>query len=215
MSRSSNILNLDIGDFFGVGRYDVPTIKAIRAEEIAGIKKYIGFNYCLSNRTPSQDTAVHFFLDDYQFERIWNNPSAYVEKLRKYGAVISPDFSVYSDMPLALKIYNHYRKQWIGAYLQKQGVKVIPCVRASTDERSLGFFLDGIPHGGVVCISSMWTSKPDAKKYFIEKEFKIMNQKLEPEKILMYGKIPDELKGIKNIERIPTFCERFKNGKRD
>ena len=37
-----------------------------------------GFNYVLS--TKRRDAGVHFFLDDYQFERIWDDPMAYMGK---------------------------------------------------------------------------------------------------------------------------------------
>ena len=35
----------------------------------------MGFNYC--KRATRFDCGVHFFIDDYQFERLWNKPQAY------------------------------------------------------------------------------------------------------------------------------------------
>ena len=64
------------------------------------------------------DKFVHFFIDDYKFESMWNNPEPRIEKLKKHKAVLAPNFSVYTEMPVALKIYNTFRSRWCGAYLQ-------------------------------------------------------------------------------------------------
>ena len=206
--RVENILNLAIASYDGVGKYDIPQLDPIFTEDIGEIREWIGFNYVLSDDEP-EGKAVHFFIDDYQFERLWNNPEKYVEKLKQYEAVLTPDFSPYGDMPMATQIYNHYRKHWVGKYLQQQGVKIIPTIRASTDRRSFEWYLDGEPKGGVVCISSMWTKTSESKAYFLE-EFNTMKKALKPEKIFVYGGEIEELKGV---EYIDTFCrKRFDNG---
>lgn len=205
----SNILNLEKRQFNGVGKYDIPEIMPVHADEIGVINEWIGFNYVMTDKNP-QGKAVHFFIDDYQFERVFNQPEKYVEKLRQYVAVLAPDFSPYGDMPLATQLYNHYRKHWVAAYWQECGIKVIPTIRASTDERSLEWYLDGEPENSVVCISSMYTHDENARNYYIN-EHNNMVQKLNPEKIFVYGKIIDGTVG--NIERIPTFSERrFRHG---
>ena len=198
-----NILNLANGNFDGVGKYDIPELEPIYVEELGEIKEWIGFNYVLSDKEP-EGKAVHFFIDDYQFERLWNNPEKYVEKLKRYEAVLTPDFSPYGDMPHATQIFNHYRKHWVGRYLQMRGVKIIPTIRASTDERSFEWYLDGEPKGGVVCISSMWTANKEAKDYFL-REFNQMKKTLKPEKIYVYGNEVAELKGV---EYIQTFTRK-------
>ena len=61
--------------------------------------------------TKRQDCAVHFFLDDYQFERIWRQPEKYLPVLKRFQCSLSPDFSLFADMPLPLQIYNTYRNR--------------------------------------------------------------------------------------------------------
>lgn len=207
--RVANILNLEIAQYEGVGKYDIPPLEPIKS--IPDITEWIGFNYVLSDKTPSKNKGVHFFIDDYQFIRIWNNPDAYVDKLSKYGVVIAPDFSPYGDMPLATQIFNHYRKHWVAKYLQERGVNIIPCIRASSDERSLDFYLEGEPKGGVVCISSMWVSKSKELRDYFMREYNTMYDTLKPSKILIYGTEVDGLRG--NIEYIETFTsKRWNNG---
>ena len=42
------------------------------------------------------------FLDDNQFERIWNRPARYVNMLKRYECVLTVDFSLYTDMPMSI-----------------------------------------------------------------------------------------------------------------
>lgn len=208
--RVSNILNLDRAQFPGVGAFDIPMLRPVY--DLPPIKEWIGFNYVLSDTNP-EGKAVHFFVDDYQFERVWAAPERYLDRLKRYVCIATPDFSPYGDTPLVCQMFNHYRKLWVGRWFQDHGVTVIPTVRASTDERSLEWYLDGIPEGGAVIISSMWTHKPEAREYFY-REYNTMFDKLNPCKVFLYGKRLDGLRG--NIEEIETFSQRrfSKNGKR-
>lgn len=199
--RVADIENLGKGSYAGEGYYDIPIIEPVF--ELPEIKEWIGFNYVMSDESP-EGKAVHFFIDDYQFERIWNNPEKYVEKLRQYVCVASPDFSPYGDMPNALQIYNHYRKHWVAAYLQQHGVTVVPTIRASTNPKSFDWYLDGEPKNSIVVISSMWTGKEDIQPIF-EREYNTMYENLNPCKIFVYGKETIPLKG--NVEYIKTFSE--------
>ena len=203
-NKVEGILNLNKATFPGVGKYDIPQLAPVYENEIGEIKEWIGFNYVLSDKEP-EGKAVHFFIDDYQFQRLWNSPEKYMEKLARYEAVLTPDFSPYADMPLATQIFNHYRKHWVGALMQEYGVKVVPTIRASRDERSLDFYLDGEPKGGVVCISSMWTSDDEAREYFL-REYETMRKTLKLEKIYVYGNEVEGLKG--NIEYIQPFTRK-------
>ena len=72
----------------------------------------IGFNYAKSSK--QHNVGIHFYLDDYQFERIWNKPEDYIEILKQYECIFSPDFSLYLDMPMPMKIWNIYRSRQIG-----------------------------------------------------------------------------------------------------
>ena len=199
-----NILNLGISQFPGVGKYDIPQIKPVY--ELPEIDEWVGFNYVMSDKDPA-GKAVHFFVDDYQFERVWNKPDVYLNKLSQYECVLAPDFSPFGDMPLATQIFNHYRKHWVAAYWQQNGITVIPTIRASTDPRSFDFYLDGEPQGGIVAYSSMWV-REDRKEIFdcAVKEFETMKKVLDPSKVLVYGKTFDFMG--KNIERIEKFTEK-------
>ena len=38
--------------------------------------------------------GLHFFLEDYRFEAVWNRPGQALKGLRPYGAILTPDFSL-------------------------------------------------------------------------------------------------------------------------
>ena len=69
--KVENILNLGKANYNGVGKYDIPELDATFIEDVGEIREWIGFNYVLSDKDP-QGKAVHFFIDDYQFERLWS-----------------------------------------------------------------------------------------------------------------------------------------------
>ena len=204
--RVANICNLEKGQFPGEGPYDIPILKPVT--ELPPIKEWIRFKDVLSDSAP-EGKAVHFFIDDYQFERIWTNPEKYVDKLKRYVAVATPDFSPYGDMPMALQIYNHYRKHWVGAYLQRAGVTVIPTIRASSDDRSKRWFLDGEPKGGIVLVSSMWEGREELEAGN-KLTLRLMNEKIKPCKVFVYGKAAQGFKYGENVEFIQTFNQMMR-----
>lgn len=116
--QQRNYENLNKAMFDGVGEFDVPQIHPIHDVDVTN---WISFNYAKGCEEP-EEHGVHFFIDDYQFLRVWTNPDQYVRMLSKFQAVCTPDFSTYTDFPKAIQVYNHYRKHWVGAYLQMHGV---------------------------------------------------------------------------------------------
>lgn len=200
-----NILNLGYAQFEGVGEWDIPKIKGCK--KLPKVDEWIGFNYAMSEKNP-ENKGVHFFVDDYQFERIWNRPDEYVKILKRFKCVLSPDFSPYGDMPLITQMWNHYRKHWCGAYWESWGIRVIPTIRASTDERSLKFFTDGEPEGGAVAYSTMW-NKVEKMQDSFNYEWQTMVERLHPKQVLVYGDILPimEESGIELVQ-IPKFTEK-------
>jgi hypothetical protein len=190
--------------YAGVGKYDIPEIQGMY--DVDEISDFIGWNYALKEKHP-EDKAVHFFVDDYQFNRLWTNPDAYLEKLRRFQYVFAPDFSPYADFPKAVQVFNHFRKHWIGAYLQENGVRVIPTVTWSYPP-SYDFCFDGEPKNSVVAISSVGCMKSKRNKQMLIDGYNEMVKRLEPSCIIFYGTVPDECKG--NIIRVKPFQDKFK-----
>ena len=111
--------------FYGDGQLDIPKIKKqdIDIENIS----LIGYNQ-ISPSINKYDDYVHFFIDDYKFESLWNDPEPRISKLSRCKGVLSPQFSTYYTMPQALQIFNTFRSRWCGAYFQSKGLNVIPTI---------------------------------------------------------------------------------------
>lgn len=142
----------------------------------------------------------------------WNDPDRYIPMLQQFQYVFTPDFSLYTDFPKAVQIFNHYRKHWIGAYMQMYGVKVIPTIAWSTED-SYSWCFDGEPTGGTVAVSSVGCMQNKKSRELFLAGYKEMVKKLHPTKIIFYGQIPEECTG--NIVRIKAFQEKFKEASCD
>ena len=181
IARKSQLDNLHLKKFvnFADG-YEMPKIKACNIIPTS----LVSFNAALTAKNHNQ--CVHFFIDDYQFERIWNLPDRYVECLRQFQCVIAPDFSQYTDMPYPQRIWNNYRGKLIGAWLQAQGLTVIPNVTWSLPD-SFDYCFDGIPKGSVIAINSTGVARWGYSRYLWRRGYEEAIARLKPVAIVRYG----------------------------
>lgn len=105
--------------------------------------RVITFSKAMARTWNDFDCWVMFYEHDVNFERLWHNPKQYLAKLKKFKGIISPDFSLYRNMPLCMQMWNTYRGRAIAVWLQNNGVEIIPNVRFN-DERTYEFCFDGI-----------------------------------------------------------------------
>lgn len=194
--------NLEKGIFPGVGDYDIPVLQPEEWKPV----QFIGFNYANQCRE-YEGKGVHFFLDDYQFERVWTKFERSVNMLAKFDAVLTPDWSMFTDWPVAVQIWNHYRKHYVGAYLQNMGVTVYPTV-CWAGPNSFDWCFDGEPVGGCVAVSSVGTQLGKESKAAFLYGYDAMMERLNPKIVLFSGKVPGECKG--NIVRIEEFQKKLR-----
>lgn len=194
--------------FPGVGPYDIPQIAPMA--ESCRPERWIGINYLSRFKAPSirQQLAVHFFLDDYQFSRVWTVPHQYIPALQGFSAVCSPDFSLYADMPLAMQIYNHYRKHWLGAYWQLYGVRVVPAIAWSTPD-SYRWCYDGEPTHSTVAVSSVGSMGEKASRLLFISGYHEMVRRLQPAEVLFMGQVPGEVEQLAPITKMDPFTRKF------
>ena len=161
-------------------------------------EQMIAFN--LAYTAEDTNVGVHFYVDDYKFERIWNTPERYIDMFSKFQCILSPDFSLYMDMNMPTKIWNIYRSRWVGAFFQAHGIKVIPTI-SWAEEETFEFCFRGIPKGSIVSISTIGVkSDPYALSVWKAGTAEMIKQ-IEPSAILVYGgKIDFDYGDIKVIE---------------
>lgn len=190
--QEQNIHNLAYGQFEGVGDYDIPMMLPVHIDNLANIPIQ-GFNYALKEKQPEK-IGVHFFLHDYQFERVWNYPDRYTDVLKRFAFVLSPDFSVYWDTPKIVQMFNVYRNRWCGRYWQENGITVIPTVSIGSPEL-LEVFCAGIPKHSTIAVSTVGDGRWGNYKA-LKDTWQPMLDILEPDTILLYGKnLSKELSG--------------------
>ncbi len=87
---------------YSAGRGDILGIPIIPKpyfshEEVQNLR-LLGFDQIKRDEGRYRNRMVHFFLYDYKFEKIWEDPKLFVELLRPYRAVLTPDFSMYTEI---------------------------------------------------------------------------------------------------------------------
>lgn len=191
------------------GKYDFPVVKGYKIKN-SFVPDYVEFNEAY--RVPKEqrkNKIVQFFIRDYLFERVWTKPNQTAKFLSGFKAVLMPDFSRYTDMSLAMQIWNCYRKMWVSKYWQDSGITVIPTAGWS-DERSYEFCFDGMPKHSLIAVSSLGTQNDKEAMKLFHKGYMKMQEVLEPSKILFYGKKPDWLDESTVIHIPHARDQRFK-----
>ncbi|MCF0232387.1 MAG: DUF4417 domain-containing protein [Enterococcus sp.] len=171
--------------------YDIPVI--LPEYEMPKYKRVIEFDYCrrfMGNRKQNNkdvsDIGVHFFEDDYKFERAWSDPDTYGRMLSNFGFVIGPDFSVYDDFPDAIRIYNTYRNAWLCRYWQEHfAVCVIPTVMWGYED-TWDWCFNHYPKNSIVAVSNIGMAKTKEDKDYFMNGYEEMLKRLNPTKVLCY-----------------------------
>jgi hypothetical protein len=121
-------------------------------------------------------------MDDVKFDRVLRYPKYYAPLMQQYKQALSPDSSLYTNMPLAKQIDSVFRRRYCSACWQSQGITVIPAVGWG-DERSFEFCFDGIEQGAVVAVSALGSKK--IKEPWLA-GFKTMCEIIHPDKVICY-----------------------------
>lgn len=115
-----------------------------------GVDHLIGFNELLTCKHP-ESAGVHFFLDDYQFERFWRQPERYLNALAKFPMVLGPTFSLYTDFPAPIQRWIQSRPS-----LRSRSQRMAP---RTTPSASVG----STPPGWQTSCRKFWMMWPLAK----------------------------------------------------
>lgn len=199
--------NLDLFDFERTaGHFEIPVLEPVDIKP----ERLIGFNYMLTSE--DHDAGIHFYVDDYQFERVWNRPDFYMDKMRAYRCVLTPDFSLYLDMPLAMKVWNVYRARLLGQYWQDNGLTVIPSI-SWAERETYDFCFDGVPRESTVAVSSKGVKRQKQSIDYWQRGMAEMIRCVQPRRILIHGSEMDfDAQGAEVIYFENEVTERWKAG---
>lgn len=153
---------------------------------------------------------IHFFVDDYQFERIWRSPERYLPMLRKFEGVIAPDFSMWADHARVEQIYNCWRNRVLAKWMQEQGLQVVPCVEWS-DKASLAWCLDGLPKQSTIAVQTNGCFMNLRTRADLIRGMNDVVCNLEPTMILFYGRGRDDFRNcFPNSVWVESYCQKMK-----
>lgn len=147
--------------------------------------KLVSFSDAVGARCRDRSGFVHFFEDDANIERFWNNPKRYLPRLMQFDGAISPDFSVCYDFPNAIKVNNTYRNLASGFWLQSQGIQVIPNVRC--EPHNVEWSLPAFPHGSTIAFGARASIKRAKDRSIFVSMVKAAVDELRPNAIIWYG----------------------------
>ncbi len=197
------------------GRFDMPYVKS--HDEVP--LDVIPFDMALkTKRKEDYKKWIIFYIQDECFERVWQNPRRYLPLFRRFAGVVTPDYSLSTDMPQPVKMMNTFRSKWIGSWLNSQGIKTIVNVRWC-DEESLEFAFDGIEEGATVFIGTLGSRKLKEARRLLEFGFEQLCSLIKPKMLLCYGTLTPYMielckkNSIPFKEYKPYISRIFKGGK--
>lgn len=176
--------------FVSDGKWGLPLVKK-QELNTKNIKLIACSDTKANEREENKKIGVHFFVDDYRFKGIYDNPKRTLNKYSQYRFLLTPDFSTYSDMNLWRQLESVAKNRWIGAYWQSKGLTVVPTISwglSSTYE----FCFDGVEKGSVVAIGMIGCKH--TKLQFM-RGYNAMLEKIQPSKIICFGTPFDEMQG--------------------
>lgn len=140
-----------------------------------------------------------FYEHDLKFADVLASTDCYFDDFAAFAGIVSPDCSLYRDMPLCLQIANIYMNRAIGCYLQTHGYYVIPNIRWG-DERTYTTsvlpekvaFL-GVEKHSIVCIGTYGCIQGEKNRHHFRTGLIAMLETLEPDIVLVYGPMPDNI----------------------
>ena len=179
------------------GIFEIPGIKKPR--NLIVPKDTIPFSQ--RDKSKYHSEFIVFYEHDIRFADILLATDEYLDDLRSFSGVVSPDCSLYRDMPLVLQIANTYMNRAVGHYLQSQGLYVIPNIRWG-DERSYTtcifpekFAFAGIEKHGIVSVGTYGCIQSRENKHYFREGLRAMLDELEPAIVLVYGGMPETIFG--------------------
>lgn len=184
-----------------VGHYNMPLIR----KQALGLPATI--HLIAANETKARESkkrcayGVHHFVSDDRLRSLYTHPNRVLRRYAQYAFVLTPDYSVYGDMPLWRQIESVAHSRWCGAYWQSKGLKVITTITWGLSN-SFNFCFDGVESGSIVAISTVGTRL--AKVSFME-GYREMMRRIHPSAILCIDQPYPEMFGNIITIAYPTW----------
>lgn len=179
-------------EYNGDNKYDIATLA--RCDVFEPSMHVISCKSIKSHDNRNIDKAVHFFVDDADFERFFRKPVFYTLWLAQYKHVFTPDFSMLCDMPIWMQIKSVAKNRWCGRFWQDAGISVIPTVGWST-KASYDFAFLGLAPETTVAVSTLGVRSSKERRTIFLDGYEEMLRRIKPKTIYCYCKPFPEMEG--------------------
>ena len=173
-----------------VGEPGIPMLMDLRNAQVP--RDMIPFS--MARKCPNKRQYIHFYMHDREFSRVLTATDQYLDLLKQYDGVITPDCTLMIGQSPCLQQANTYMNRAVGFYLQKNGIPVIPNIRWS-DERSFDYCFLGVPKGSMVSVSTHGCITSREERRMFKTGLEAMLDALQPKTVLVHGYMPDNILG--------------------
>jgi hypothetical protein len=186
--------------FIGVGKYGMPLIRK-QALDLDCLN-LIACTNTIPDDEEYFDFGVHFFVDDYDFGNVYEQPERTLQLYSQYRFCCTPDYSVYGEMQPWRQIESIAHSRWCGAWWQSKGMNVVATI--SWDKYpSFDYCFDGVEDGSVVAIAT-YACKMERAGFL--RGYDAMFEKIRPEAVICYGEPFSGMRG--NVYAVPVCHPR-------
>ena len=201
------------------GKFEIPHIDA--PKDIIIPSGMVPFS--IRERSPEKKDFVCFYEHDINFREILTNTEEYVDDLKRFPGIITPDCSLYIDAPLCVQIADIYLNRAVGYYFSQQGIYVVPNIRWGDERTYTSDYLgekvafQGVDKHSIVSIGTYGQIRSAESKRFFREGLIEMLKELEPEVVLVYGAMPKKIFGDllnkTKFVQFPDWTTRMKQTK--
>lgn len=112
--------------------------------------------------------TLHFYTDDYRFSSVYEHP----EKILQHDPrnIVEPNFSLFSEIPVAFGLQAIYKKRFIARAMQEKGISVFVDLNVNSKFYKLNML--GVPRG----YSAYCTRGYSDRLHYLEYEWKIAKE---------------------------------------
>lgn len=121
---------------------EVPTLRLDRQPEFCDIP-FVCFGEQARTFQMNGNGTLHFYTDDYRFNTIYEHP----EKVLQHNPrnIVEPNFSLYSETPIAFGLQALYKKRFVARAMQERGINVFVDLNVNSKFYKLNML--GVPIG--------------------------------------------------------------------
>ena len=172
------------------GRWGIPVIR----KQTIDLTQPVGLIACTDTRpndTKNNARGIHHFVDDARFEDVYRHPERKLPKYSQYRFVLTPDYSLFPEMPLWRQIESVGKSRWCGAYWQEHGLTVVPTMGWGLAP-TFDFCFAGVEEGSVVAVSTLGCRT--GRTRFL-RGYDAMLERVRPEAVICLGKPVPGMRG--------------------